>query len=105
MECRVLWDTEAAAYIRARSDRYPGALNIEPAWTEEVLADPDMLAAEPDPKSRIRAGRFIGYSVSAAAVLTLVAWRDEDGELHGINAWKTRRAELRRYEEDRDDGS
>lgn len=67
----------------------------------EVLTDPDMLAAEPDPKSRIKAARFIGYSVSAGTVLTVVAWRDERGELHGINAWKTSGAELRRYQEDR----
>jgi len=27
------WDEEDAAHIRSRSARYPGAENIEPAWT------------------------------------------------------------------------
>jgi len=96
-----MWDADSAAYILSRSARYPGALDSQPDWTGEVLTDPDMLAAEPDPKSRIKAARFIGYSVSAGTVLTVVAWRDERGELHGINAWKTSGAELRRYQEDR----
>lgn len=98
MDERLTWDTDGAAYILSRSAQYPGALNIRPEWTQEVLADPDMLAADPDPKSRIKAARFIGYSVSAGTVLTVVAWRDERGELHGINAWKTSGAELRRYQ-------
>ena len=34
------WDEEDADYIRRRSDRYPGALNIEPEWTLEAAADP-----------------------------------------------------------------
>ncbi|MEI2765668.1 MAG: hypothetical protein V9F82_08300 [Dermatophilaceae bacterium] len=33
------------------------------------------------------ASRFIGYSHSAGRVIVVVAYRDLDGDLHGINAW------------------
>ncbi len=29
-----------ADYIRRRSDRYPGAVNIEPGWTVDSATDP-----------------------------------------------------------------
>ena len=44
------WDEESAGYIRARGDRYPGGLGLEP-----------------DPKSRMGASRFIGFSADAGA--------------------------------------
>ena len=34
------WRDTDAEYIRRRSDRYPGAVNIEPAWTWEAATDP-----------------------------------------------------------------
>lgn len=54
------WDTESASYIRLRPERYPGGQSIEPAWAQEVLDDIDLVAFEPDPKSRMGASRFIG---------------------------------------------
>lgn len=48
---------------------------------------PDLIAFEPDPKSRIGASRFIGESPAAGMVLVVVGYRDLDGDLHGINAW------------------
>ncbi len=64
------WDAESQAYIRSRSSRYQDGLDIEPAWTQEVLGDEDMAALEPDPKSRVGAARFIGRS----AVLAECSW-------------------------------
>lgn len=74
------WDAAAIAYIRSRGDRYPDGLGIEPQWTQEVMGDVDLLALEPDPKSRMGAARFIGHSRSAGRVLVVIAYRDLDGE-------------------------
>lgn len=81
-----------------RSERYPGGTGVEPEWTQEVMADVDMLAFEPDPKSRMGASRFIGRSPSAGRVVVVIAYRDPDGDLHGINAWPATGADLRIYE-------
>ena len=62
---RITWSIDAAGYIRSRSARYPGAADIDPAWTQEVLDDPDLFAFEPDPKSRVGGARFIGDSPTA----------------------------------------
>lgn len=98
------WDLQSAAYIRGRSGRYPGGTGVEPEWTQEVMADVDMLAFEPDPKSRMGASRFIGRSASAGRVVVVIAYRDPDGDLHGINAWPATGADLRIYEEGLDHG-
>lgn len=101
---RIRWSEEAATYLQTRSDRYHGAVDIEPSWTTEVLADPGLVAFEPDPKSRMGASRFIGESPSAGGVLVVIAFRDTDGELHGINAWPATGYDLRAYSEGADDG-
>ncbi len=67
------WRDEDAEYIRHRSDRYPGATNIEPDWTVEAAADPRRILHDPDPKSRTGAIRIIGYSPSAGFVVTVIA--------------------------------
>lgn len=92
------WDEDSARYIRTRSQRYPGALDIDPNWTAEVLADPDLVAFEPDPKSRVGGSRFIGDSPSTGMVLVLIAYRDLDGDLHGVNAWPATGSDLQAYE-------
>jgi len=33
------WADEDADYIRSRSARYRGAVDLEPEWTQEVIAD------------------------------------------------------------------
>ena len=38
--------------MRTRSRRYPDEIDVEPAWTQEALNDPDLVDFEPDPKSR-----------------------------------------------------
>ena len=91
------WSADGANYIRSRSVRYPGAVDIEPEWTQEVLADPDLIAFEPDPKSRMGASRYIGESPSAGTVLVVIAYRDLDRDLHGINAWPATGADLAVY--------
>lgn len=98
------WDSDAVAYIRSRGDRYPDGVGIEPAWTQEVMADVDLLALEPDPKSRMGASRFIGRSRSAGRVIVVIAYRDLDGDLHGVNAWPATGADLKTYQQGDDDG-
>lgn len=97
MSDEVLWSAEGIAYIRSRSARYPGAVDIEPSWAQEVLDDLDMIALEPDPKSRIGAARFIGESRAAGMVLVVIGYRDLDGDLHGINAWPASGADIALY--------
>jgi hypothetical protein len=62
-----------------------------------VLNDPDLIAFDSDPKSRIGASRFIGESAGAGMVLVIVGYRDRDGDLHGINAWPASGADLALY--------
>jgi hypothetical protein len=100
----IQWDLEAIDYIRSRGDRYPAAEGIEPEWTQEVMADVDLLALEPDPKSRMGASRFIGHSRSAERVIVVIAYRDLDGDLHGVNAWPATGADLRLYQQGDGDG-
>jgi hypothetical protein len=80
----IRWDSSAAAYIRSRAARHPDGVGIEPEWTQEVMADVDHLALEPDPKSSMGASRFVGLSRSGGRVLVVIAYRDLDSELHGI---------------------
>ena len=41
------WAEEDAAYIRSPSSRYVGALDIEPAWTVEVVAGARLVELSP----------------------------------------------------------
>jgi hypothetical protein len=50
------------------------------------------------------ASRFIAWSPSAGRVLVVIAYRDVDGDLHGINAWPASGVDLRIYEGGPDDG-
>lgn len=50
-----------------RSARYPGAMDIDPAWAQEVLIDDDLLELSPYPSSRMGAIGLVGYSASAVA--------------------------------------
>ena len=91
-----LWWHEAdAEHIRSRSQRYVGAIDIEPEWTLEVAADPGLVVRDPDPVSRMDAIRLIGFSPTAFVISVIVDPVDKAG----ITAWKTRGADLRRYKE------
>jgi len=81
-----------------------GGLDIESEWAQQVMDDVDLVAFEPDPKSRMGASRFIGFSTDAGRVLVVIAFRDADGDLHGINAWPATGADLRFYREGTTDG-
>jgi hypothetical protein len=98
------WADEDAAYIRPRSSRYAGALDIEPAWTVEVMADVRLVELSPYPTSRVGATGFIGYSPSAGKVIVVIAYRDLDGDLHGMNAWPASGRDLATYLKEGDDG-
>lgn len=104
MSEELIWSDEAAAYIASRSSRYLDGLDVDPGWTQEAMSDLNLAALEPDPKSRMGAARFIGYSTSAGRVLVVIAYRDLDGDLHGVNAWPATGADLKLYEEGHDDG-
>lgn len=101
-----LWADPDAEYIQARSQRYPGALDIEPEWTQEVLHDDHLhlLVLDPYPRSRVGALGFVGWSPSAAQVLVVIAYRDLDGDLHGLNAWPASGRDLAAYHQGVTDG-
>ena len=50
------------------------------------------------------AARFIGRSPSAGRALVVIAYRDLDGDLHGINAWPATGADLKLYRLGDEDG-
>lgn len=89
------WRDVDAEYIRRRSDRYPGAVNIEPGWTCESTRDRRRVERDPDPKSRTGAVRITGYSPSAGFVITIIA---TGGAHAGVTAWKSSGADLRDQE-------
>ena len=92
-----VWAEEDAHHIRSRSQRYPGALDIEPEWTQEVLHDEHLLTIEPYPNSRVGATGFVGWSVSAERVLVVIGYRDLDGDMHGLNAWPASGRDIAAY--------
>lgn len=105
MSVELRWAEEDAAYIRSRSARYPGALDIDPTWTQEVVADENLIELSPYPTSRVRALGLIGHSPSAGRVLVVIAYRDFDGQLHGMNAWPASGRDLATYQEVTDGGT
>jgi hypothetical protein len=88
------WDHPSGEYVRTRSSRYPGATDIEPAWTLEAAADPHRITRDPDPKSHRGDIRVVGYSPAAGFVITVII---DQVDHSGINAWKTSGADLRAY--------
>lgn len=63
-------------------------MDIDPEWTQEVVDDGHVIELNPHPQSRVRATGYIGFSPSADRVLTIVAYRDVDGDIRDINAWQ-----------------
>jgi len=72
-------------------------VDLEPEWTQEVMADEYLVELSPYPASRVGASGFIGYSPSAGRVLVVIVYRDLDGELHGMNAWPASGRDLATY--------
>jgi hypothetical protein len=94
---KLWWAEEDADYIRSRSARYPGAVDLQPEWTQEAMADEHLVELSPYPASQVGASGFIGYSPTARRVLVAIAYRDLDGELHGMNAWPASGRDLATY--------
>lgn len=81
----------------------PNAIQAGAVWNLSGLAR-SWMTTNSSPWSPIRspavgASRFIGYSPTAGRVLTVIAFRDDDGDLHGINAWPATGADLKLYRE------
>jgi hypothetical protein len=95
----IAWAEEDAQYIRTRSRRYPGALDIDPDWSREVLTDINLVELAPYPGSRVGASGFIGHAPTPDRVLVVIAYRDLDGDLHGLNAWPASGRDLMTYNE------
>lgn len=88
-----------AEYIRTRTSRRPGDIDIEPSWADEAFADADALVDSPDLASRSgETDRLVGYSPSARMVIVVIYLRDG---LIGVNAWKANDTQSRRYWEDK----
>jgi hypothetical protein len=94
---RIHWAPEDVAYISTRSQRYPGAIDIEVDWLQEVLADPQLVQVTPYPRSRSGASAFIAYSAGADRVLVVIAYQDLDGDWHGMNSWPASARDLATY--------
>jgi hypothetical protein len=58
----------------------------------------------PSPTSAPGASDTPTVSTSKRNVLVVIAYRDLDGDLHGINAWPATGADLRLYQQGDDDG-
>jgi hypothetical protein len=101
---RFCWEEEDAEYIESRSSRYPGALDLNRDWTQEVLEDERLVVLNPYPGPRIGATGFIGRSASAERVLVVIAYRDLQGDWHGLNAWPASGRDLSAYQEGERDG-
>ncbi len=91
-----MWSAEAAEHL-TRSKRYPDAIDIELDWTHEAANDVDAVQVDPYWTSRVNALAVIGYSPGAGAVLVVLAYRDLDGDLHGMTAWPATGRALRLY--------
>jgi hypothetical protein len=91
---KLWWEDEDATHIRCRSERYPGAIDVEPDWTLEAADDPRRIVRDPDPVSRTAAVRLIGYSPTAGFVITVII---DPVDWAGVTAWKARGADLRTY--------
>ncbi len=94
---RLIWNDDDAEYIRSRSSRYPGGLDIEPEWTQEAVDDEHCVELNPYPRSRVRATGYVGYSPSARHVLVVIAYTDLDGDIHGMNSWPASGRDLATY--------
>lgn len=97
----VRWTQARIEHITTRSDRYPEASVIDPAWADEAAADPAAVVSDPDPRSITGAVRIVGYSPLAGFVVTVIAvrvngdlWGSPRGRPPELNAAPTRRPDM-----------
>lgn len=99
MSVRIDWN-KRAEYIHARH-------GVDAAWADEAVYDEHAVWLIPDPASRSgHAVRVIGYSPTAAAVLTVILvsadadpGEQPDGDWWGSNAWLANPRDHRIYGE------
>jgi hypothetical protein len=85
-------------YIRTRSQRRPGDVDIDPEWADEAFADENAQVDSPDPASKSgETDRIVGYSPSARMVIAVIYLREP---LIGVNAWTANETLTRRYWEE-----
>lgn len=75
------------------------AVDIKASWTVEAVNEGDAVEVDPYWTSRVNALAIIGYSSGAGAVLLVLAYRDMDGDIHGISPWPATGRALRLYTE------
>jgi hypothetical protein len=79
----------------SRRGRHRGRLAVE------AVNDIDAVQVDPYWTSRVNALAVIGYSAGAGAVLVVLAYRDVDGDVHGMTAWPATGRALRLYTDGR----
>lgn len=78
---------------------YIAKRDLTPAMADEAIADAARIVINPDRASTSgRSARIIGYSTTAAAILTVIV-TEEDGTTWGLNAWKSNTRDQRTYRE------
>ncbi len=102
----VEWPEVIVEYIRTRSERRPGDMDIEPEWATEAALDPTrILGVGTDPQTGQESLSLIVIGYSAAAAEILAVWlrpkEMEEGHWYGQNAAKARRQWRRAYMEAR----
>ena len=95
---------EDAAYIARPLGAVPRCPRHSVEWTREALADAHLLEVTPYPRSRQDASGLTGYSPTAGRVLQVLAYRDLDGDWHGLNAWPASGRDLTSYQQGSSDG-
>lgn len=91
-----------AGYIRTRSHRRAGEIDIDPSWADEAVADPDAAWLDPDPKSKSgMSARVIGYSPTAEVVITVILVPKDENSWWGANAWRANGVDEGIYREGR----
>jgi uncharacterized DUF497 family protein len=82
-----------------RGDYIVAKHGVTPAQADEALDDPSAVIFDPDYNSKSRDSvRTIGYSPSFGDVLSVTTVEDE-GTVHGSNAWKSNSRDRRYYQQ------
>ena len=84
--------THRGEYIVAKHE-------VTPEQADEALDDPNAVTFDPDYNTTSgRSIRTIGYSTSARHVLSVITV-EEDGIVHGANAWKSNSRDRQYYQQ------
>jgi hypothetical protein len=93
-----------ADYIRERSQRHPGDLDLEPEWANEAVFDRNRGIEAPDRASKTgKSVRIVGYSTGSGVHLVVILVPkdfDQLGDWWGADAWKASDTDIRHYEKE-----